>query len=335
MRISKNIIIVISASFILINSVISQEDTTKNDSIVYYTNLSDLFALNIFSSYRNNSMFISNSKTNSTLELIPNSPVSIGAGFGYKGIALSLGFGLPHTKSNIQKYGNTTSFDMRGRFSLKKFGGFGYIQYYKGYYNRNPQDFIEWNKDYYPQIPDLRTFSFGGTGYYILNSDKFSNKAAYSRSQAQNKSAGTLVLGVFLNYDDAQSPKGFYPSDFPDSISSDLNLTGFRYFASGISIGYSYTLVFSRSFYFNIDINPGAGYKDVKVTTTDGETDIKKTAHAQLAIRAALCFENRYIYAGITGSTLLRNIKSNDYNINLATEQLRIYIGKRFSLGTQ
>ena len=335
MRITTFLTILFVISFYPMQIAVSQEQKSTNDSVVYYSSLSDLLALNIYSSLRNNSMFISHKPTNTTLNLYPNSTVSLGGGIGYKGLALALGLGLPHSKSSIYKYGRTTSFDLRGSFSMKKFGGIGFIQVYKGYYNENPQDFMTWDKDYKPQIPELRTFSLGGLGYYVINNNKFSNKSAYSRSQKQNISAGSLVVGFFINYDEAESPSGFYPSEFPDSISGTLNLTGFRYFATGIYLGYTYTWVISKSVYFNAELSPGAGYKDVRVTSYEGEKDVKRNAHAQLAIRAVLGYESKYFYAGLTGSTLIRSIESNEYSIELATEQLRIYVGKRFNLGTR
>ncbi len=332
MNIVRKILIVFVIHLISVNQIISQEETENKESQTYYSDFSDLLAINIYSSLRNNSMFIKHKPASTTLELFPNSAASIGAGVGYKGLALALGVGVPHSKSSIHKYGSTTSFDLRGSFSMKKFGGTGFIQVYKGYYNDNPQDFMEWSYDYKPQIPDLRTFSLGGLGYYVLNNKRYSNKAAYSRSQKQNISAGSFIVGIFINYDEAESPNGFYPSEFPDSISNNLNITRFRYFATGLYFGYTYTWVISKSFFFNAELSPGGGYKDVKVTATDGEKDVKRNAHAQLAVRAVLGYENKYIYAGLTGSTIIRSIESNDYSINLATEQLRIYIGKRFNL---
>jgi len=97
-------------------------------------------------------------------------------------------------------------------------------------------------------------------------------------------------------------------------------------------LGYSYTWVISKSFFLNAEVTPGAGYKDIVVRTKDGESDVKRNAHAQVALRGSLGFESRHFYAGIIGSTLIRTIETKDYNIDLATGQLRIFVGKRFDL---
>lgn len=326
------ILILLLALVPLVSFTQTNKLTDCSDTSIYYCDLTNMLALRVHSQIRNNSMKITGNQSNQFIALVPNSPISIGSGFNYRGLALSLGFGVPHTSSNIYKFGKTSSFDVRGSFSGKKFGGSGYFQMYKGYYNSNPNDFVNWEKDYYPQISDLSTFSFGGLFYYIINHRKFSGKAAYSRTQIQKKSAGSLTVGIFLNYDEAESPNGFIPSEFPDSIGSNLNISGFRYFATGISLGYSYTWVISKSFFLNGEAIPGGGYKDIVVKNKDGESDVKRNAHAQLAIRAALGFESKHFYAGLTASTLIRTIETKDYTINLATGQLRLFIGKRFNV---
>ena len=53
----------------------------------------------------------------------------------------------------------------------------------------------------------------------------------------------------------------------------------------------------------------------------------------QLTIDGALGYENKHFYAGLTGMTLIRNIKYGEYEIDLATEQVRFLVGKRFGIG--
>lgn len=314
--------------FILLNALIvfPQSDSTE----VYYTDQSDLLALKAYFLYKVNTLEIVNDKER--LILAPNSPLGIGIGFNLKGIGLALGIGLPQSANNLKKYGSTSRFDMQMSIYAKRIGGDAYLQLYKGYYNVNPQDFVQWDKDYFPQIPDMHTISFGANAYYIVNHKRFSNKAAYSRTQIQQKSAGSVTLGYFLNYDEADLPKGVIPEEFPDSIGYDFDIRSFRYFATGISIGYMYTWVISSRFFINGSFIPGFGYKDIKLTDGKGESSVEKQPHIQLLLRGAIGYESRHFYAGLTGSTLIRNITYKDYDINLATEQIRFSIGKRFRI---
>lgn len=312
----------------------SQQDSTalqKGDSIQeYYSDKSDLLALKAYLLLKINTIEIINN--NNRLILVPNSPLAIGVGFNYKGIGLALGIGLPHSAKNLHKYGNTTRFDVQMSIYSRLIGGDGYLQLYRGYYNANPENFIPWDKDFFPKIPDMRTISFGANIYYVLNHKKFSNKAAYSRTQIQQKSAGSVALGYFLNYDEVDSPNGFIPAEFPDTIGNDFNVKSFRYFATGLSVGYMYTWVISKSFFLNGSLIPGFGYKYIRLTDGEGESGVERHPHAQLLIRGAFGYENKHFYAGLTGMTLIRNIKYKEYEINLATEQVRFFIGKRFGI---
>lgn len=295
---------------------------------LYYTDYSEQFNFKLYTLFKLNTIEIKNNQDR--LELNPNSPLGLGFSVNYKALGISLGIGLPQTQTNLSKYGKTSRVDFQVSFYLKNFGLDSYFQLYKGYYNSNPDDFIEWSKTAYPLLPEMRTISIGLSGYYVFNNEKYSNKAIISRTQVQHKSAGSLLLGVFLNYDEASSPDGFFPNELPDSIGSDFDLKGFMYFATGLTIGYTYTWVISKSFYLNGNIVPGVGYKDIRLVNNAGITEVERQAHAQLHLRAVLGYEHAFFYMGLTASTIIRNIEYNNYQLDIATEQIRLYIGKRF-----
>lgn len=304
----------------------------SNDSVLeYYTDLSDLLALRLYLLLKFSTIEISNN--NQKLVLTPNSPLAIGAGFNFKGIGLALGIGLPQSSKNLHKYGGTSRFDVQMSIYSRLIGGDAYLQLYKGYFNANPEDFMQWDEDYFPKIPDMSSISFGANIYYVLNHKKFSNKAAYSRTQIQHKSAGSVALGYFINYDEVDSPNGFIPTEYPDTIGNDFDIKSFRYFATGFSVGYMYTWVISKSFFLNASLIPGFGYKDIRLTDDEGDSGIERHPHVQLLMRGAFGYENKHFYAGLAGMALIRNIQYKEYEINLATEQVRFFIGKRFGVG--
>lgn len=63
-----------------------------------------------------------------------------------------------------------------------------------------------------------------------------------------------------------------------------------------------------------------------------GESGTVNDPHAQIMLRGAFGVELKHLYLGISASTLVRNIKYKDYNIDIATESFRIFIGKRFDI---
>jgi hypothetical protein len=310
----------------------SQEnDTTSSIDNLYYSDLSQLLHLRIYTLAKLNTIEIKYQEDKLRFE--PNGVTSIGAGFNYKGIGLALGIGIPSTENSIRKYGKTNRLDIQAAIFSKRVAGDAYLQAYKGYYIANPGDFMEWNSEVYPQLPEMRTISLGVSVFYIFNNKRFSYKAGFVRTQIQEKSAGSFAGGLFFNYDDVSSKNGFFPDELPDSLGIDFDITAFRYIATGFNIGYVYTWVISKNFFLNISTIPGLGYKDTQLKTSSGESGYDREPHWQLLLRGAFGYEHKNIYAGVTASTLIRNIKYKDYDINLSTEKFRLYVGMRFNVG--
>ncbi len=88
-------------------------------------------------------MEITSNQSKQVLSLVPNNPISLSGGFSYTDLALSLSFCLLYSSSIVYKFGKTSRFDFRGSLSTKKLADQGYLQMYKGYYNSNPNDFVE------------------------------------------------------------------------------------------------------------------------------------------------------------------------------------------------
>lgn len=315
-----------------LNAQKSTPDVNDSTSVIYYNDYSDLLALKPYLLYKLNSIEVVNESDR--LLLSPNSPLALGLSFNYKFAGLSLGFGLPHSSKNIDKYGRTNSLDLQVSLFRKNIGIDGYLQVYDGYYVKNPGDYMEWDKAYFPKLPGMQTVSIGLSGYYVFNHKRFSNKASVVRTQIQKRSAGSLLLGIFANYDNVSSPGGFVPEELPDSVGYDLDLKQFRYFAAGISIGYTYTFVISDNFFINLAIIPGGGFKHLRGTNSDGAIEIDREFHAQTFLRGTMGYEREHFFVGLTGSTLIRRISYKDFEIDIATEQLRFFLGKRFSINS-
>jgi len=178
----------------------------------------------------------------------------------------------------------------------------------------------------------MQTISVGIAAFYIFNYKRFSYKAAFVRTQIQRKSAGSFTAGFFATYDDVTTENGFFPDELSDDVGDDFDLKAYSYFATGISVGYLYTWVITKGFFLNAAAIPGFGYKDTRIITPSGESESEKDPHAQLLLRGALGYEHKKVYAGFTASTLIRNMKYKEYDINLATEQFRLFVGMRFNV---
>ena len=328
------VFIVILFYFILPENAIAKQVQALNfeekDTIEYYADYSDLLAIRIFTNTKWNSLDII--KEDQRLSLKPNSPTSLGAGFNYKDYGLAIALGLPKSESSTTKYGKTKRLDLQINMYKPKFGFDGFAQIYEGYYNSNPEDFIEWESETLPKLPDMQVVSLGLNAFYLFNSEKFSYKAAFVRNQDQLISAGSFTAGIFGHLDMANTDNGFIPREFPDSIGNSFDLKSFNTLAIGATFGYLYTLVISDHFFINVGVTPGFGNQRIELETLTGQKSVKNTPAVQLAARSAIGYDTRFFYLGLTGMIIWRNFQYKGYDLDLSTEQIKVFIGKRFSL---
>jgi hypothetical protein len=291
---------------------------------------SDKFLLRIYTITKANSLSIVNREENRTIDLLPNGTTNIGVGFNYKRIGLGLAFSPPKSDESNRRFGKTQRFDVQGSMYSNTFGADGYFQLYKGYYNSNPEDFIEWDSDVFPQLPSMRVLSLGAIGFYIFNSKKYSYRAAFVRDEIQTKSSGSFLLGTFFNYDESKTDNGFVPQQFPDTIRSVINIKEFKNLAIGVSVGYAHNFVIRDKFIFGIAVLPGFGYQKVSIVELGNTRGTEEQPAAQFLARAALGYEHKHFFIGLTGSVNFRGIDFGPYDFRLATQQFRFILGKRF-----
>lgn len=293
---------------------------------------SDNFILRAYTLTKFNSLTIEDTELNKRIILEPNGATNIGLGFNFKRFGLGLTVGLPKSAESDRIYGNTTSFDLQGSMYGTKIGGDGFVQYYSGYYNSNPADFIPWEKEEYPKIDNMRVLSVGVSAFYIFNSNRYSYRAAFVRDQMQLKGAGSFLLGVFGYYDDSRTDNGFVPQEYPDSVRNEIDLKEFNNLATGISVGYGFNFIIFKSFIAGIAVLPGFGYQRVATKTINNQQDIINQPVAQLLTKASISYDIRNFYFAVLGSVNFRNIGFQSLDYNLSTEQFRIIVGYRFGL---
>lgn len=308
-------------------------DSLMADSAnIYFEDLTDLLSLRLFTLTKSNTLEII-SPPQGRIILKPNGNTGLGVGFNYKFLGLALSYGLPKSQSSVDKYGRTNSFDIQVSIFAKRIGMDAYFQAYKGYYMSNPQDHVDWDEPYYPQISDLRILSYGANAFYMFNHKHFSYKAAYVRNVVQKKSAGSFSAGLFFYQDLVKSASGFIPEEVSDSVWSEFDLTGFNAFSIGLSAGYQYTFVIKGNFFINLQATPGLGYRRLSGSRQSGAIEAVNQLAGHALFRLALGYEFKHFYLGATGSTILRSFKYRDYEVDLGTEQFRVMIGKRFNVG--
>lgn len=329
MRWGKNIlvrVVIIGSSLgFYSNSSIAQDSLT----VIDYSNN---FIVRLYTLTKFNSLTIEDPQANRALLLEPNGVTNLGIGFNYKTVGVGLTFGLPQSVESERLYGSTSRFDLQGSIYGSKLGGDGYLQYYKGYYNANPGDFIDWPNEEFPQLSDMQVLSLGLSAFYIFNSNKYSYRAAFVRDEMQIRGAGSFLLGTFAYYDDTRTENGFIPQEFPDSVKSIVDLKEISNLAVGVSAGYAYNFVFWEKLIVGLAAIPGFGYQRVHIRDLNDAEGIENQPVAQILIKASIGYDIGKLYFSSQGSVNFRNISYKIYEFGLSTEQFRVVAGYRFGV---
>ncbi len=101
----------------------------------------------------------------------------------------------------------------------------------------------------------------------------------------------------------------------------------------GISVGYSYTLVFLKNFYLNISVIPGVFYRHRDYEAISGHNKSDEQIFLWLG-RGALGYSKNWFYAGAGGVFGFNNTPFPEGNLsfNIDMNQLRFWIGSRFRI---
>ena len=309
------------------------DTTTVTDRYVDY---SDQLLLKVMSVVKSNDLELINTKNNQSILLKPYGISSLGFGFNYKWLGLGIAFGLPATPEEKAKFGKTKRFDFQLNIYSRKFVIDAFIQQYNGYYIVNPTDYIPtWNDSIMPQLPTMETTSASVGGYYVFNHKKLSYKAAYVRNAVQKKSAGSFLLGGFFSLDYAGFPTGdtaqFVPTYFSQESQDSLPFNAYRSISTGISFGYTYTLVLWKKFFANVSLIPGVGSKNL-IIYKNGQAYEERSAAGRFNGRVAIGFESKHFLIGLTSNTITGNFDFQHYQLKPSTSNVKFFIAKRFNL---
>lgn len=309
------------------------DSTTVTDRYIDHSNQ---LLLKVMSVVKSNDLEIVNKNNEQSISLKPYGISSLGFGFNYKWLGLSIAFGLPATPEEEEIYGKTKRFDFQLNIYSKKFVIDVFSQQYSGYHVANPTELIpNWNDSIFPKRESMETISMGIGGYYVFNYKKLSYKAAYVRNAVQKKSAGSFLLGGFYNLDYGGFPRGdtssFVPDYFPKEVQDSLPIDAYMSRSVGVSFGYTYTFVFFKRFFINLSLLPGVGSKSLTVYKSGEE--IKETSPAgRFNARVALGYENKHFLIGLTSNTVTGTFEFQDYEIKPSTSNVKFFIAKRFNL---
>lgn len=266
-----------------------------------------------------------------------NTKTSIGFKASYKWLGISLGIGIPKTRTQEEKYGKTEGLDLQVNTYLRKFVIDGYFQYYKGFYLENMdryfEGFSELDLNHY-QRPDLAFTNVGLSFRYVKNHKKFSYKSSYDFNEKQKKRAGSLLIGGYAFINGATADSIVVPAFAQNDFSDQGQFSNIVAINIGFSLGYVYTFVILDNFFITLGVVPGVGLQTYSSYDTNEELiDSKNGLGVSTVARFSLGYSKNRFYTALSGVSGSNNLFNKDQTaINFGYGNVRFTAGYRFSL---
>lgn len=316
----------------------SEKDSIHSVYIDSYKEKLTLFAYGITKS--SNFEFIDDEQ-NKSIMYDPNENLNFGLGFNYKWMGFSAAFNFGAVNNDDDIYGKTKhpltlQLDIFPKGWLLNVS----LQTYKGYYWSNPEDFNDyfdpkWNANDSLEIrPDMVTVSFGLSGFYAFNKNKFSYLAAYANTEQQKKSAGSFLLGGSFSLYGILADNPILPYHLKDVYPNSYAINEITSSLLGVLAGYSYTLVIKKHFYANAALLLGLNYQKVSIhNLNDTQVDILHKASTNSVARFSMGYSKPRYYFGINASTANYLLQSNDQvSFMHSDSKFRFFYGRRFDV---
>ena len=258
----------------------------------------------------------------------PNNSKGLGLGISYRYLTLNASFRLLGTDNDK---GKTHSLSLQTSLYKEQWVYDLVYQHFKGMY-LSPKVVLTTDNNYYLR-PDVRSTLIGGDFWRILNSDRFSYRSVMTQNEWQVKSAGTLLLGGELYYGSSRADSALVPAAIAQNY-PQAGMDKVRFFRVGAGVGYAYTYVFKKNFFVSGGLT---GILDYATTREYIGNDFegKNAVSPNLSYRISIGYNSRRtnINASLFNNSVPAHSALSGKNYNLFSQQFRITLARRFSVG--
>ncbi len=293
----------------------------------YIENYNSKLALRLVSPKRFDQFTIKNTVSNQKYVYKANEHFGLGVGVTYKWLAVDLTINPNFTQRDVEKFGDTKEFNLKGSVYLKRHVIDGYLRWYKGYYVSNADEVVpNWEKgSQYPLRSDIATLSWGFNYTVPFNWKKYSPRVIFVLDGELKKSAGSFMAVSSLNFYHSRSDSSMVDASFiPEAQINKVNVL-----MLGQLFGYSYTFVYRR-FYASASILPGITFAMGTIYSEAGSYNPKFTANFKLMVRAGIGYNSIRWYAGAYLISDNNQVTlPNDLALTNALGEFRFFVGYR------
>jgi hypothetical protein len=265
----------------------------------------------------------------------PNLKYNLGISISSKWMSFIINTGIAVLNYDTDTKGNTKYQDYQINLYGRKITTSSFVQYYSGYYIKNSQAYSSYvSEKPYAIRSDINALNIGVSSMYAFNHKKLSIGSSFGFVEQQKKSAGSLLLGLYYFYFNANGSPSLVTDPFRSSFDSLSYLRSVNINNFGLNLGYIYTLVFLKKCYVTGSVVQGLGGKIVNYKGDDYSTNHSSFGGAgNLNLRLALGYDNgRYIIGAMGMMDYFLFSEKSDPTVNYGFGKFTVYIGYRFSI---
>ena len=300
----------------------------------YITNFRDLLNAKLFAVVRNNKFSVTDNTTDASVEYGINSKLNMGVSFSFKGIGFDLEYSPPGINVDDDKYGKTTTFGIGTSSNGRKFMYEAFYRQSQGFRTSEQYKLENDTAFDYVRRSDIRNYNAGLSLTYVFNNKRYSSAAPYSLTQKQRKSAGSFLLGTYVQLYGLSADTVIYPDTMSRVFRHELQFDNASSIMFGISCGYAYTLVFGKNWFINVTTIPGISVQEFyTINAFDRESYNTYSLGLSLQSRFSIGYNRKSYFIGI--SYISNNFLIDDHNqasINYKYNVFKFYYGHRFDL---
>lgn len=266
----------------------------------------------------------------SVLTYKPNNTYSLGVGAYIFELGVELAFAIPLREQSLERFGESEARDIGLNVLSKRWGVDAFYQRYNGFYllDREREPLPD---ELYPQRPDIKTKSFGFTGHYVFNHQKFSFRSVYNFSERQLYSRGSFLLFSSLYTFRVASDSSIIKGDRRAQFGSGVDFTRLRYTTFSIAPGYTYNLTYNN-FFLNTTLAIGPAHHWLNYDLENSPIE-----HYDIAIntffgaRVAIGYNGYKMFGGISFISQGSRLKFSDVTFANNNSVFKILVGYRFN----
>ena len=318
--------------------IFDESTKIKYDS-TYIKVYKDELTSRVFLARKQNGISISEKLLNPGLQYKTNDNLLLGLGYTYSFLNINLAIKAPFINSDDDIYGKSKYLDLSIQTYFRSFIFGTYLQWSRGYYLSNPENFQSGSVNEIPmQIRgDMRTNLLGLSIEYLFNSSRYSYKAAFLQNEFQKKSAGSPIAGVEAYWvlcmaDSALSPyanRGYVFVNENPYNQVDL-------FNFGINGGYAYTFVWNELLYISLASTVGLAGGHHRVHNTWDYNTLKEGYSVGVTnnTKVSVGYNNNQYYVGVSYErySVSQLMGSSGDWMSYWNSYIRFSVVKRFNL---